>query len=1039
MIKILKASAGSGKTYNLAQTYIRLLLENESPEAYRHILAVTFTNKATDEMKNRILKELYTLSVTPDKSKYLESFVPSLFQSNDLLQKKAAFVLQNILHDYGAFAVSTIDRFFQQTLKAFSREIGQFASYQVELDQDSLVSESVDRILDSLSEDQPALLKWLSDSVMEQLGQGKRFNLEGSLLAVALRLKSEEYRSVIEKYGIDEEQAYSKENLSRMKDLFRKVSENYLNSLKGASSKIEEAFKSAGVQVGETSRHFMQHWLAKIDELKPGSGVPPLTDAFRRNSEDFSGWFKKADQPKYSGLEGVLLPPVADFVKCYDAGIKTFQTVQMLYGQINDLVIAADLSKVFTDLMKEKNVLSIDDSNVLLKNIIDGSDAPFVYEKLGVRFEHFLLDEFQDTSRIQWDNFRPLVENSDSQNFENLLVGDVKQSIYRWRGSDWRLMENEVQAQFPDAETGSLKGNWRSLGNIVRFNNDFFTYAARTLDSMYGEGPSVSVSSLYGVTDGLLAQDVEVKDKNGSEGNVEAIFCQIEEENQRILDTVAKVRSAGAKPGDITVLVRNNQEGSEVANFLQSQGIDVISDDTLSIKSSLIVRKIVSLLSCVNNPEDTIGSYLALHSGLDVDKAAFLSLPDLCEHLLRLLREKDETASSIIKEESQYVQSFMDYVQDYVSANGNELDAFLKTWNEASPRLSSSAELNAVSVMTIHKAKGLEFPYVILPYSEKVIISRGENHWAVPDVTGTPLQGGVNAAFDVGFSTRCEGTCFADEYRENLLLQYIDNINTYYVALTRASKGMTIISGLPKKDSTSFADFSQILHAYLDECGEAAGFVKEEADDGEGCIFRKGGFFDYSGMDRKNEDGEKIELDYPSFPLNPEKGDEETDVRERGRLKFSADSVDFFNDEAKADVSARMNGTVLHDILSNVISSADLAGAVEKALQSGDIDKEQADSNLDLLSRRLASHKEWFPEGDEEVLTETSLIDTDGKEYRPDRVVIKDGAVTVIDYKFGEKNPKYKGQVSRYAGIYRRMGYQNVSSAIWYVVSDEVE
>ena len=232
MIKILRASAGSGKTYNLAKTYIQLLLSESDPSAYRHILAVTFTNKATDEMKRRILKELHTLSVNPLASPYKDDFVPALFNSVEGLKDKAGDILIRVLHDYGAFSVSTIDRFFQQTLKAFSREIGQFASYQIELDKGSLVAETVDRILDSLTEEDKALLGWLSDNLMEQLEQGKRINLENDLTNMANRLKSEQYRTVVEENGVDEKTAYSKESLKALKDRLKRYMTDFADDLK---------------------------------------------------------------------------------------------------------------------------------------------------------------------------------------------------------------------------------------------------------------------------------------------------------------------------------------------------------------------------------------------------------------------------------------------------------------------------------------------------------------------------------------------------------------------------------------------------------------------------------------------------------------------------------------------------------------------------------------------------------------------------------------------------------------------------------------
>jgi len=1026
MIKILKASAGSGKTFNLARTYIRLLLQNEDPTAYRHILAVTFTNKATDEMKSRILKELHRLSTDPGKSQYTKDFVPSLFPSEAALQKKAEDVLFNILHDYSAFAVSTIDRFFQQTLKAFSKEIGQFASYQVELDKNSLVSESVDRILDSLTEDNKALLGWLSDSMMDQLEQGHRFNLEGSLSEMAKRLKSDEHRAVVEEYGIDEEKAYSKENLAKMKSRFREVINSYVKEVKAAATAVSDAFAQAGVSPAETSRGFMSSVLDKFAVFDSRSALPVLTPAFRTKAGDFSTWFKKADQARYAGLESTLLPPAATLVEKYDKGLKTYNTARILLGQTNDLGIASELSKEFRNLLKEKNVLSLDDSNQILKGIIDGSDAPFIYEKLGVRFEHFLLDEFQDTSKVQWENFKPLISNSDASGNENLLVGDVKQSIYRWRGSDWKLMAKDVAEEFPGAVNESLEGNWRSLRNIVEFNNSFFRYAAAELDRIYGQDASISVSSIY---EGDNAEGQEVMTGDPAEGLVEAVFCPQDRQNDCIMDTICKVLVSGAKPRDITVLVRNNQEGSEVAGFLMDKGIDVISDDSLHLKSSFMVRKLVSLISSVKNPDDTIGSYLATRAGLEAGKISFHSLPDLCEQLLRLLQKNEDP--EIMKDETLYIQSFMDYVQDHVVSNGNSLDAFLKAWDEADPKVSSPSDVNAVRVMTIHKAKGLEFPYVIFPYSEKVTLFKAHSSWTVPSVDGTPLQDIGNTAFDVTLSSGSASTLFEKDYRQELLLQYIDNINTYYVALTRASKGMTIISDIDSKPEGSFAG---LLRGYLEGFGASEGF-SEESDNDEEVMFRKGSMYDFSRLERKEEDITGIEPGFPSFPLNPE-GEEGT---ERGRLRVSTDAADFFTAEGMARAEARHNGTVLHDILSRVRVPSDLEPAVLQAVRDGELEPERKDDVLRLLSERISSRSEWFPVSGTAILNETSLFDTDGREWRPDRVVIRDGKVTVIDYKFGEHNPHYRKQVARYAAIYRRLGYEDVSTAIWYVPSDEVD
>lgn len=1036
MIKILKASAGSGKTYNLAKTYIRLLLTDKDRYAYRHILAVTFTNKATDEMKNRILKELSALAKNPQSSPYYEDLLPE-YGETELLRGRADRVLCDILHDYSAFSVSTIDRFFQQTLKAFSREIGQFSSYQVELDKGSLVEESVGRVLDSLSEDNPALLEWLTQSVMDDIRQGNRYNLENNLNEVALSLMSDEHRSVVEEYDVNEEEEYSKTSLARTKKALSALIQTFRKDVKTAAEAFVKGAAGAGISKEDFSGKTFDALYAYADMgLKNELKAP--SDSLFKKSGDFSGWFRKADQSRFAFAESLLMPFMNGFLGLFGERYRIYCTAGKIIGQLSELGIAGDLRREFNALMKEKNVLSLDDSNLILRRIIDGSDAPFIYEKLGVRFEHFLLDEFQDTSRIQWDNFKPLIKESDSNGKENLLVGDVKQSIYRWRGSDWRMMAGEVEQEFPGHKTESLDSNYRSLRNIVEFNNGFFAFAAAALDGPDDNNSGQKVSDIYSDE----RQMPRSKDK--AEGNVEAVFCKEEEETEMILKTIEAVRSSGARYGDITVLVRDNHHGSDIALYLMSKGISVISDDSLHLKSSVVVRQLVSLLSSAGSEGDSISSFLSKELGIEVDNIAYISLLDLSERLLRSLKEKN---TDLFESDILYVQSFMDFVQDYVSLNGNSIDGFLKSWDESDPKISSPSDPESVRVMTIHKSKGLEFPYVILPYSEKTRLFLSEAHWVHPEVEGTVLEGLADGVYHVTLTKPgSDSSLFRSASEREMRFQCIDNINTFYVALTRAVKGLTVISKTPPskildaaKSGTAcdYFDFSQILYVYLRSSFNDLGFSMMEENGG--TKFCKGTLYDFALMRRDESEIEEVTPGYPSFPLNPEPGDEETDARERGRLKFKADSVDFFKDEMKESVSARINGTVLHDILSSVIVPSDLPKAVQTALSSGIIDEKKAQDTLGILSKRIAAHSDWFPERDAEALTEASLIDTDGREYRPDRVVLKDGEVIVIDYKFGEKNPRYKKQVSHYADIYRRMGFPKVSSSIWYVIPDEVE
>ena len=745
------------------------------------------------------------------------------------------------------------------------------------------------------------------------------------------------------------------------------------------------------------------------------------------------------------------MPLLRRYCGIFTEKYKVYSTASKISKILNELGIAGDLDREFRALMKEKNVLSLDDSNVILRNIIDGTDAPFIYEKLGVRFEHFLLDEFQDTSRIQWDNFRPLIENSVAQGKENLLVGDVKQSIYRWRGSDWRMMANEVQGEFSECEVETLGSNYRSLRNIVEFNNGFFEYASAVLDGMAGDESGFKVRDIYSDAGQF------VKSKSPSDGSVDVVFCDKDDELQAILDAVNKVHDAGARYGEITVLVRSNKHGSDVAMFLMDNGVSVISDDSLHLKSSAVARQVVSLLSSVGNEDDTIGSFLARELDINVAELSCRSLLDLCEQLLRILKDRDP---ELFESETQYVQALMDFVQDYVSVNGNAIDGFLKAWQEADPKISSPSDPESVRVMTIHKSKGLEFQHVVFPFAEEIGLFRSEKHWTRPSVEGTELEGIADGVYNVLLSKPSkEDSLFQVGSQKELQFQFVDNINTFYVALTRPVRGLTVIASNPPEKITAaivpvaskaaehvptaastvppcdFTDFSQILYAYLYGYGEALGYSKEESEDR--MVFSKGDIYNYSSTERKADGISELMPGFPSFPLNLSEEDECADVRERGRLKFSADSIDFFCDEVRNE--ARLNGTVLHGILSEVIVPEDLPDAVKHAFEAGEIDAGQEDEYLNILTQRISAHPDWFPVDSAEVLNETGLIDTDGESYRPDRVLIKDGKVTVIDYKFGEKNRSYQRQVARYADIYHRMGYSEITPIIWYVLTDEVE
>ena len=1061
MIQIMKASAGSGKTFNLARKYITLLFRKNDRAAYRHILAVTFTNKATDEMKSRILRELHILSTDPSSSGYLKWFIPGMFPAEQLegldpadfvtelpgrpgvpvttdsLKECAREMLCAILHDYSAFSISTIDRFFQQTLKAFSREIGQFSSYQVELDKDLLISETVDRIFDSLTDDSPHLLRWLTDCAIEQVENGGSYDITRSLVKMASRLKSDQYRDLAEARGVDGNSTYSYENLQKIRKLCRSVITGFRKTVMDRADAAISAMENCGLRAEDFYRGFPKVLYSYRD--LDGNAVISAPETFLARGADPESWFPKARQKDCREKADGLEIPFGEFCSLFEDGFRIYNTARLIAGQLYELGLSADIDREFNAVLKDNNVLSIDDSNLILKNIIDGSDAPFVYEKTGVRYENFLLDEFQDTSRIQWENFRPLLENSHSQNFENLIVGDVKQSIYRWRGSEWKLLHESLEQDMPGCVTSVLDSNFRSCRKIVEFNNAFFPYAAGRLDAQYGSGNVIS-----GIYSDVCQKTAS---KSGDEGIVEISFAVRDRQTDAVLKIIERLTDAGAGYGDIAVLVRNNISGARVAEDLIRHSVPVVTDDSLKVKSSSVVRRMVSLMAYMDNPRNTLGSYLANSMNIRIPDR-YRSLPDLCESIARAMQKEDEAGFTA---EATYVQSFVDCVLDYSSKNGNSLHDFLAYWDGADPNVCSPALSDAVRIITVHKSKGLDFGYVIFPFAETVTLYRPSDVWCSPDFSDTDLAPAGNCIFDVSLSESSSATLFAPDYRREKLMQYIDNLNIFYVALTRAVKGMHVIAEYPsasflksmEKGAPDSRNMSHVLYSYIHEAGVRTGFREGELkseDIPESFVTGEMPSFASGQADAGGKPS--LQSSYPSYPLNPEVPEEDGGLP-GNRLVFSTDSQDYFSEEGRYGLysSGRLRGIILHRILASVNVEDDLHKAVSDAIASGFLPEDEAEEAEKILSSKIRSvaDRKWFSGDGVKILNEVSLIDSDGSLYRPDRVLVgEDGKVTVLDYKFGAKEHGHRRQVLRYADMWKRKGYAEVSAYLWYVMEDEV-
>ena len=922
-IDIYKASAGSGKTHTLTQQYLRYLLQSGDPDAYRHILAVTFTNKATDEMKQRVLETL------------------SREARNDSEEgRKARKVLISILHDYSNFSITTIDKFFLQIIRAFSREIGQNGSYRVELDEASVISSAVDSMLDSLDEEgNDALLEWM----------------------VAYALESVEKEG---KYDIAE-------NLKEFGKLF-----------------LQEDFRIKKGQPGVT---FVQD-----------RGV---IERVRQQMSERIAFFKSQGKK------------VDKYAK------RLNKTCEVILNSVGIMGISSDIYARMTDILREKNLVMLSESKETIRKLIDDSDAPFIYEKVGNRYDHLMLDEFQDTSRVEWQNFLPLYRESLAKGKDCMIVGDIKQSIYRFRGSDWETLNSGVSRDFDRSVTNfeTLQVNRRSFRNIIRFNNMLYGRIMEWLPDEFSD----SIAEIY--------QDAAQEEWKEQEGYVQ---IQLEEyvksaefESRGLewmVSAIKELQDRGFPVGSITVLTRYNRQVSAVAKKLIAEGYAVITDESLLVSGSPQVQKVVAVLKYLSSGTDDICNEQLRQLGVDVnyDVSSEGSLYDLCENIIRIW------IPDVAKGDIPYINAFLDIVTEYTSAYGSDISAFARWWEETASDgryISVPEGQDAVRVMTYHKSKGLGLDAVILPFfNEELAHGKGNYIWTTPDPEVCQI-----GLFPVKCTqTNLKDTLFQDDYDRERFLCAVDAMNAAYVATTRAKQAMYIHA---VRSKSGIDAVSECMARMLEQCCSQDLEDESEADGQNVYEFGTPQSYVPSGDDEDARVQEPVDR-FVSIPyLVKEDGEEEAPARPRIEMAYSG--ADFFDEPG-----ARQKGIVLHDILASVTVAADLRQAVEKAVGEGLLpagDAEDVEAMLQQAIDSVAGYH-WFDSGNT-VFNELSIINTDGNVERPDRVIVREGETVVVDYKFGEERSYYCWQVRRYMKLLREMGYPGVKGYLWYVKNNKVE
>lgn len=1054
---IYKSSAGSGKTYTLTLEYLKLALQNP-PTAFKQILAVTFTNKATQEMKERILDVLRRISKQVDEGEFMDQELLKFLEVDaEGLKQKAKATLTAILHDYSHFSVSTIDSFFQKVVRAFAREIDLNAKFEVELDQDGVLERVVDRVVMQVMEDE-FLHKWLVDYATEQIQNGKTWDIRSNIQGLGKQIFQENF-----KQHATEIKAFlsERENADQLQKLVRKRRDELIKLGKEIKDQANEIRMSHGLEWKDYNRGFLSKFDKFGDRRAPFSD---FTDLQKEKANSPEGWAtktsKKAEaiEASYHAGLGELLGRVPQLEIQWNT-INAISRNIYVYGVFRNLLDDLFLIK------SEENMLLISDANEFLKEITGENDAPFIYEKVGNQYQHFLIDEFQDTSGFQWASFKPLLENSLSFGHRNLLVGDVKQSIYRWRGGEMKLLLEQVEEEIGAhlIKSKNLATNFRSLPRIIEFNNALFKELPSSFERV--------LSSAYAVSDaGILSKayadvDQKVSSKKGNspfKGMVRVEFLEedkeLEEDGkftaqvlQKIPEQVRKLQELGYQLKDIAFLVRTKSEGELIADCLMQESAsnqdtayryDVLSDETMYLDKAASVKALVAALSYLYQPDDevqfkTMWYYRAVLLDQQVDHKLFslseieedfakeieafkvqeqdllqLSLLEMTEELIRILRI-EETGL-----EKAYISGFREAVFDFISKNRSDLGAFLDWWqeNKGKRTVKIPEGHDAMRILTIHKSKGLQFKVVLMPFLKWTIFDATKDN-----IVWSPFEdkeSGLRAVIPLKLQGSLANSLFSDTYAEEATLAYLDSLNMIYVALTRAEEIFWALS--PYKQSFNSENYlelhlQQLLESGLQEIG---------AIDAESRIFQFGEWPEHRAQDQAHFQAPTLHWTYQKW----------ADL-----LEVKQFAVDF-SAEGMEQRKKRNFGLLVHEILekSNTLAQARLeldSLYFEGRLSSEE--KEVVHSQLQVLFENplFAS---WFDPA-QVSLNEQGILLPGGRQKRPDRILINKQESVVVDFKTGEERDSYSKQVKEYMELVTTLTSMPCKGYLCYLETGKIE
>ena len=1096
MILINKASAGSGKTYTLVKEYLIMLLGKKTEggnyildkhpnDNHRYILAITFTNKATEEMKSRIVETLDVLASNPDESPYITDLTTMLGASKDDISKSAGIAERQMLEDYTNFNVCTIDTFFQKILRTFAYEVNLSSNYGVELNDEYVVELGVNnlktRLHDESGKKNKSLSHWLWMFVQDSMKNGSSWDVfykpkskktvDNSLYNFAKVLTNE----VVKK---NSKQLFDfladPKNIQAFNVALNSGISNLIPKVKECVSNIYELLKGPDIKAN--------NYFTKFLDALNNSANPFLIKDLDKKVE------KKIADQSFVNKNSAKVNESA--ICLYLEQIRDYGTVYASYKKILDLTyqlgLLGDINASMQDFTNENNTILLSGTNDIVKRIIDGCETPFIYERIGMYLHNFLLDEFQDTSRMQWENLLPLVRNGLANGHDSLIIGDVKQSIYRFRNSDPQLLHSQLKVDFSNDSIKYNEGrsiNWRSARNIVHWNNAFFRFLSMALnmDEFYADVeqkvspkneklPGHVVVARREIPDKKKDTDDSNDSKTESNDNSNDNDSNFKEwAIEKMIVDLQSLLARGFKQKDIAVLSNTNREGQLAISRIMKWNIEnpdkqmkVVSEESLLVISSPAVRIVVNILKmldrCEAHNEDGREMPMVLRrfeanrsEGMDTSEAfedAIVSKDeDIADYIDRLYETSksaclDSVVEQIIKsqlskqmteENTPYLLAFLDSVVDFMSRYGSNIHHFLKWWDKVGPGLSISSpdNIDAIRVITIHKSKGLQFPCVLIPMFDWNF-DQSSIEWIETAGFKDKLPKGVAIPPIVPVKRDNKRTLFDKEFKKIARSNIMDSLNKTYVACTRAQYELIIYT---ENNKELGLQLSQFLETCRNNNNGIAPTPTENCD--PDVVYELGKPMLRSDIPALNSDDNALPDNVESRIMPPY-----SVVSDVDRWKLT--SPDIIIDVRG---TTRWVGEMLHKVMERVRTPKNLKKAFGRALHRGMITEEEHDEYLALLSKRLADPRvaDWFA-NDNRLMLERSVTIGGNGQKRPDRVVMKpNGEIIIVDYKFGDRSDdndtKYKRQVAGYKrAVCDALGCRPgcVSGYVWYIHSGDI-